>query len=107
MKDGYTILETCKKLEELGADVVGLNCFRGPATMFPYIKEKLENSLKVMLQLFQFLTELMKNTQHFLIFLTTMIVVVHLLMAGHFQLLWIHYNVTDEIGNFAKEAFTI
>ena len=39
MKDGYTILETCKKLEELGADVVGLNCFRGPATMLPYIKE--------------------------------------------------------------------
>ena len=28
MRDGYTILETCKKLEELGADVVGLNCFR-------------------------------------------------------------------------------
>ena len=24
MRDGYTILETCKKLEELGADVVGL-----------------------------------------------------------------------------------
>ncbi len=39
MKDGYTILETCKKLEEQGADVVGLNCFRGPATMLPYIKE--------------------------------------------------------------------
>ena len=39
MKDGYTIIETCKKLEELGADVVGLNCFRGPATMLPYIKE--------------------------------------------------------------------
>ena len=40
MRDGYTILETCKKLEELGADVVGLNCFRGPATMLPYIKER-------------------------------------------------------------------
>jgi betaine-homocysteine S-methyltransferase len=39
MRDGYTILETCKKLEELGADVVGLNCFRGPETMLPYIKE--------------------------------------------------------------------
>ena len=40
MKDGYTILETCKKLaEDLGADVVGLTCFRGPATMLPYIKE--------------------------------------------------------------------
>ena len=39
MRDGYTILEACKKLEEQGADVVGLNCFRGPATMLPYIKE--------------------------------------------------------------------
>jgi len=39
MRDGYTVLETCKKLEEQGADVVGLNCFRGPATMLPYIKE--------------------------------------------------------------------
>jgi betaine-homocysteine S-methyltransferase len=39
MRDGYTILETCEKLEELGADVVGLNCFRGPTTMLPYIRE--------------------------------------------------------------------
>ena len=39
MRDGYTVIETCKKLEEQGADVVGLNCFRGPATMLPYIKE--------------------------------------------------------------------
>ena len=45
MRDGYTIFETCKKLEELGADVVGLNCFRGPATMLPYIK-KIRKELK-------------------------------------------------------------
>jgi betaine-homocysteine S-methyltransferase len=32
-------LKLVRKLEELGADVVGLNCFRGPATMLPYVKE--------------------------------------------------------------------
>ena len=39
MKDGVSIVETCKELEQRGADVVGLNCFRGPATMMPYLKE--------------------------------------------------------------------
>ena len=39
MRDGYGIVETCKELEQRGADVVGMNCFRGPATMLPYIKE--------------------------------------------------------------------
>ena len=39
MRDGVTPLDTCLKLEQMGADVVGLNCFRGPETMLPYIKE--------------------------------------------------------------------
>jgi len=39
MRDGVSILDTCKELEQLGADVVGMNCFRGPATMMPYLKE--------------------------------------------------------------------
>ena len=39
MRDGVSILETCKKLEQLGGDVVGMNCFRGPNTMMPYLKE--------------------------------------------------------------------
>ena len=39
MRDGYGIVETCKELEQRGADVVGMNCFRGPATMLPYLKE--------------------------------------------------------------------
>jgi len=39
MRDDISILDTCKKLEQLGADVVGMNCFRGPTTMMPYIKE--------------------------------------------------------------------
>ena len=39
MRDGVSIVDTCKTLEQLGAEVVGMNCFRGPATMLPYIKE--------------------------------------------------------------------
>ena len=30
MRDGISVVDTCKELEQLGADVVGLNCFRGP-----------------------------------------------------------------------------
>ena len=33
------LLILVKNLEQRGADVVGLNCFRGPATMFPFLKE--------------------------------------------------------------------
>ena len=39
MMDGIDIVETCKELEARGADVVGMNCFRGPATMLPWLKE--------------------------------------------------------------------
>lgn len=39
MLDGWSIIDTCKELEQLGADVVGLNCFRGPQTMLPYLKD--------------------------------------------------------------------
>ncbi len=39
MRDGYGIVETCKELEQRGAEVVGMNCFRGPATMLPYLQE--------------------------------------------------------------------
>ena len=31
--DGYDAVEACKTVEDLGADVVGLNCHRGPAMM--------------------------------------------------------------------------
>lgn len=37
--DGYSWAEACKKLEENGADVVGLNCGRGPETMLPILKD--------------------------------------------------------------------
>ena len=39
MRDGVGIVDTCKELEQRGGQVVGMNCFRGPPTMFPYIKE--------------------------------------------------------------------
>lgn len=39
MRDEIGIVEACKELEQRGADVVGMNCFRGPPTMMPYIRE--------------------------------------------------------------------
>ncbi|MFC4893032.1 homocysteine S-methyltransferase family protein [Pseudofrancisella aestuarii] len=39
MRDGWSIVDTCKELEQRGADVVGLNCFRGPQTMLPDLKK--------------------------------------------------------------------
>ena len=38
-RDGFTYSEACQRLEEAGADVVGLNCTRGPATMMPIVAE--------------------------------------------------------------------
>jgi len=38
MADGIGIVETCRRLEQAGADVVGMNCFRGPGTMLPWLK---------------------------------------------------------------------
>ncbi|MDN5688629.1 MAG: homocysteine S-methyltransferase family protein [Brachybacterium sp.] len=39
MADGVGIVETAQRLEQGGADVVGLNCFRGPATMLPWAQQ--------------------------------------------------------------------
>ena len=36
--DGVEFDEACRRLEEAGADVVGLNCSRGPATMLPILE---------------------------------------------------------------------
>jgi betaine-homocysteine S-methyltransferase len=38
-EDGFTPGEACKRLEDAGADVVGLNCQRGPKTMLPLLRE--------------------------------------------------------------------
>lgn len=37
--DGIPIAEVCRRLEQAGAAVVGLNCARGPKTMLPAIEE--------------------------------------------------------------------
>jgi len=36
-REGWTPEEACKRLEAAGADVVGLNCIRGPSTMLPLL----------------------------------------------------------------------
>src|SRR5207244_1501641 len=38
-RDGYGYVEACKRLADAGADIVGLNCDRGPETMFPLIQK--------------------------------------------------------------------
>jgi betaine-homocysteine S-methyltransferase len=39
LQDGYSFVEACQILDQRGADVVGLNCSRGPQTMLPIVKE--------------------------------------------------------------------
>ena len=38
-REGCSVAEACKRLEDAGADVVGLNCIRGPMTMLPLLEE--------------------------------------------------------------------
>jgi betaine-homocysteine S-methyltransferase len=38
-REGWTVAEACKRLADAGADVVGLNCIRGPATMMPLLRD--------------------------------------------------------------------
>jgi betaine-homocysteine S-methyltransferase len=38
-REGWSVGDTCKRLADGGADVVGLNCIRGPATMLPLLRE--------------------------------------------------------------------
>jgi betaine-homocysteine S-methyltransferase len=38
-KDGYTFAEACRIVADHGADVVGMNCSRGPFTLLPIISE--------------------------------------------------------------------
>ena len=39
VRGGVPIGEACRRLQDAGADVVGLNCIRGPATMLPLLAE--------------------------------------------------------------------
>jgi len=45
-RDGWKIEDAMKELEKEGADVVGLNCYRGPDTMLPLI-EKIMKSVSI------------------------------------------------------------
>ena len=38
MFDGVPVVEACQRLEAAGADVVGLNCQRGPKTLMPIVR---------------------------------------------------------------------
>jgi betaine-homocysteine S-methyltransferase len=38
-REQWTVADACKRLADAGADVVGLNCIRGPATMLPLLTE--------------------------------------------------------------------
>jgi betaine-homocysteine S-methyltransferase len=38
-REGWTLGEAARRLEDAGADVVGLNCMRGPETMLPLLRE--------------------------------------------------------------------
>jgi betaine-homocysteine S-methyltransferase len=37
-REGWTPEDACKRIEDAGADVVGLNCIRGPQTMLPMLE---------------------------------------------------------------------
>lgn len=38
-REGWSAAEACQRLEAAGADVVGLNCHRGPHTMLPLLQQ--------------------------------------------------------------------
>ncbi|MCC2665895.1 MAG: homocysteine S-methyltransferase family protein, partial [Geminicoccaceae bacterium] len=38
VREGLPMDEACRRLQDAGADVVGLNCSRGPATMLPAVE---------------------------------------------------------------------
>ena len=38
-RDGYSAEDACKIMEDLGADIVGLNCYRGPKTTMSLLKK--------------------------------------------------------------------
>jgi len=39
MREGWTAADTCRRLQDAGADVIGMNCARGPATTLPLLRE--------------------------------------------------------------------
>ena len=49
LEENISFTDGCKKLEEAGADVVGLNCSHGPGTILPLTAE-IKKVLKVCFQ---------------------------------------------------------
>ena len=45
LRDDYTVPDACQRLKDAGADVVGMNCIRGPNTMLPEL-EKIAKTVK-------------------------------------------------------------
>jgi betaine-homocysteine S-methyltransferase len=41
-REGWTYADACRRLADAGADVVGLNCIRGPATTLPLLADIVE-----------------------------------------------------------------
>jgi methionine synthase I (cobalamin-dependent) len=39
LRDDYAVPEACQRLKDAGADVVGVNCIRGPWTMLPLLED--------------------------------------------------------------------
>jgi betaine-homocysteine S-methyltransferase len=50
--DDVPIPEACRRLEEAGAAVVGLNCARGPETMISLLRE-IRKVCKVRIQMYK------------------------------------------------------
>ena len=42
-RDGYSVVDACKIIEDLGADVVGLNCYRGTDMTMKHLKDIRKN----------------------------------------------------------------
>ena len=42
-RDGYSAVDACKIIEDMGADVVGLNCYRGPKMTMKLLSKIREN----------------------------------------------------------------
>jgi len=79
MRDGVSVIDTCKELEQRGADVVGMNCFRGPNTMLPYLKD-IREVLKCHVAALPIPYRTNNNQPTFLILMITIIVhVLHLM----------------------------
>ena len=38
-RENWTVADACRRIADAGADVVGLNCIRGPATMLPLLAQ--------------------------------------------------------------------